>query len=296
MSFKPMLSATLERVEQLRFPVIVSPKLDGIRCIIRNGVAVSRNLKPIRNQHVQLELRAPRLEGLDGELIVGSPTQGLVLNRTQAGIMSVAGQPEFKFHAFDYALDPKAPFTARINHVDTVKHPRLQLVPQLYCKDITKFLELESMYLTQGYEGIMIRDPDGLYKYGRSTLSERHLIKFKRFSDSEGTVEGISQGVTNTNELTRDALGHGTRSLRAEGLVPSGMAGTLHVRDLKTKQLLDVSPGRMTHDERRYYWSNQKELLGKVVNYKWFDYNVMDRPRFATFQSFRVTETTGELV
>ncbi len=42
---KPMLSHTIEDTSKIKFPVLVSQKLDGIRCLIINGVAVSRNSK-----------------------------------------------------------------------------------------------------------------------------------------------------------------------------------------------------------------------------------------------------------
>lgn len=69
---KPMLSATLEDPLRLTWPVLGSPKLDGLRCIIKDGMALSRNLKPFRNKFVQEQL-STLPNGLDGELIVGSP-------------------------------------------------------------------------------------------------------------------------------------------------------------------------------------------------------------------------------
>src|SRR5262245_23328965 len=100
-TFKPMLSATLESPINLQFPVLMSYKLDGLRCIIKDGHAMSRNLKPFRNKYVQKHLGTGRYEGLDGELIVGEPNEGHVLGRTQSGIMSEDGEPDFMFHVFD---------------------------------------------------------------------------------------------------------------------------------------------------------------------------------------------------
>ena len=38
--FKPMLAAKLDDVQSLTvWPIMMSPKLDGIRCIVRDGVA-----------------------------------------------------------------------------------------------------------------------------------------------------------------------------------------------------------------------------------------------------------------
>ena len=89
--FKPMLAATLENATQLRFPLLASAKLDGLRCILMNGVAYSRNLKPFRNAYVQEQLAHISNYDLDGELIVGAPNQGHVLGRTQSGIMTGSG-------------------------------------------------------------------------------------------------------------------------------------------------------------------------------------------------------------
>lgn len=49
----PMLATAVENLDVLKYPVLVSPKLDGIRCLIIDGVAMSRSLKPIPNKHVQ---------------------------------------------------------------------------------------------------------------------------------------------------------------------------------------------------------------------------------------------------
>jgi DNA ligase-1 len=290
MSFKPLLAATLEDLETVKYPVIVSPKLDGLRCIVRNGQALSRNLKPFRNLHVQKLLSAPELEGLDGELIVGSPTEGHVLNRTQSGIMSIVGEPDFKFHVFDNVVDPTKPFQERLDAMRGWEHPLLELVSQTRVYSLDMLKSCESLFLKQGYEGMMLRDPLGPYKYGRSTLRERTLLKFKRFQDAEGIVVDIYEGVNNTNELTRAATGAAQRSHHQENMVKSGQVGTLIVRDLTTDARVNVSPGRMTHDMRQFYWEHPEKLLNAVVKYKFFDYGTLDAPRFATYQAHRDAE------
>jgi len=44
---KPLLAAKLESLDQLRYPVLATPKLDGIRCLLWQGRAMTRKLKPI---------------------------------------------------------------------------------------------------------------------------------------------------------------------------------------------------------------------------------------------------------
>ena len=95
--FKPMLSgkAILSR---LSYPCLVSPKLDGVRAIVINGVVMSRNLKPIPNAYIQKILG--EFEYYDGELIVGDPTDPACYRNTVSGVMSMDGEPKVKFWVF----------------------------------------------------------------------------------------------------------------------------------------------------------------------------------------------------
>jgi len=286
-NFKPMLAATVTDRAKLRFPYLASPKLDGIRCIVRSGKVLSRSLKPIRNKYIAQQLC--RLPDMDGELIVGSPCKGDVFNRTTRGVMTEAGTPDFQLHAFDTLADLLAPFTERLQcipidvyHVNPVPHT---LVCSL--NDLNKY---ETVALEKGYEGVMLRGVYSPYKCGRATATENSLWKLKQFIDGELFVTEVREGVINNNPATKDNLGGTTRSMHKENMEPSNMVGTIVGYDMKTGQHLEVSPGRMTHDQRKYYWVNPKALIDKVVKYKAFGYGSIDVPRFATFQGFRHIE------
>jgi DNA ligase-1 len=285
MTFKPLLAATLEDVEKIIYPVFVSPKLDGLRCIIRGGEALSRNLKPFRNAHVQERL-AGLPDGLDGELIVGSPRDGHVLNRTQSGCMSVEGQPDFKFYVFDNYLSPKG-FGQRLQSLADIYHPMVEFVPHSVAYNPAGLKYFEQQFLDEGYEGLMIRRMDGPYKFGRSTLNEGILVKMKRFRDGEAVVIRIEEGVTNNNEATLDALGRTKRSNHQDNKVGAARVGTIIARCIETGAELQVSPGRMTHVDREFFWAHPSKLLGRTIKYKTFDYGTLDAPRFTTFQAFR---------
>jgi len=63
--FKPMLSGKLDKLlAGVRYPALVSPKLDGVRCVIIDGVAMSRTLKSIPNKFVQECFGIAKLNGL----------------------------------------------------------------------------------------------------------------------------------------------------------------------------------------------------------------------------------------
>jgi len=114
--FRPMLAAKTDG-ENITYPCLVSPKLDGVRAIVRHGQVVSRTLKPIPNTHVQRLFGRAALEGLDGELIIGDPTAEDVYRKTVSGVMSEDGKPEVKFYVFDIVL-PALGYKARWKKVE----------------------------------------------------------------------------------------------------------------------------------------------------------------------------------
>ena len=272
--FKPMLAEKLPDGQMPKFPCYVSPKLDGVRAVVFGGVVYSRKLKPIPNAHVQRMLGALILEGYDGELIVGSPTDPHAFTNTTSGVMSVEGEPKVVFHVFDH-FDKSTTFWNRyrktLNRTEaraaiSRAHRPVQLVPQKLVCSAEELLAAEQDYLDQGYEGAMVRSPDGPYKCGRATVKEGYLLKMKRFLDAEAVVLGFEELMHNQNELQTDALGHAKRSSAKSGKVGSGALGTLLVRDPKTGVEFGIGGG-FTAAERLELWKIRETLCGKLVKY-----------------------------
>lgn len=294
---KPMLSATVVGIEQLdgRYPLLASPKLDGIRALKWQGVVVSRNLKPIPNKYVQ-QLLKDIPNGLDGELIVGDPTSKTCFRDTSSGCMSEDGEPKVVFYIFDIvdkSRENLLTFEYRFDFVkrwyqgigsDLKKH--VKLVPQKIIKNSFELYEYESTMLERGYEGVMLRSPEGIYKFGRSTLKEGHLMKLKRFKDSEAKILAVEELMHNNNEKTKDELGRSKRSTHKENLVSGGTLGSLSVKDIHTGVTFDVGSG-FTQADRDALWKDRTKLKGKVIKYKYFPTGSKDKPRFPVFLGFR---------
>jgi DNA ligase-1 len=284
---KPMLAAQVD-LALLRYPVIASPKLDGVRCLIMDGVAVSRNLKPIPNAFTQRLFGRSELDGLDGELIVGEDSGPGVFRRTTSGVMSEDGEPAVWFHVFDDFRWGGNPFKERFQaarkrakagvKVEVVEHVNLTSEEAL--------LKYEAMTLADGYEGVMLRDPAGVYKQGRSTAKEGGLLKLKRFLDSEAKVLGFTPLMHNLNELTRDALGRAERSSHQAGKKPAALLGSLQVRDVKSGVEFELGTG-FDHETRKVLWVDRDRLKGRIVKYKFQPVGVKDKPRFPVFLGFR---------
>lgn len=286
---KPMLAAATDG-KDLLYPVLVSPKLDGIRCIVQDGVALSRSLKPIPNRYVQNLIGRTSLNGLDGELIVGADRGPGVFARSSSGIMTIEGEPDFRFHVFDDQATPlsdpfKYRFESATKRCKNVKH-RLIPVPHIIIANERALLKHEAIYLAEGYEGIMIRSVNGPYKYGRSTLKEGYLLKLKRFIDSEAVVIGMTQLMHNANEAETNELGYKERSSKKGGKVPLELMGALQVRDLKTKVEFEIGTG-FDLDQRRLLWLHGKKVNGRIAKYKSQPVGVKDKPRFPVFLGWR---------
>jgi len=284
---KPMKAATLDDFKMVKFPIYLSPKLDGFRCLTWEGQPVSKNLKPIPNKFIRNVLsKVPN--GLDGELIVGSPTDVKVFNKTSSGVTTIEGTPNFKLYLFDNFNSPAETFAARFMSLEgLIPHDYLEIVPHTLVHTVEQLMTLESKYVKMGYEGVMLRAPHGHYKMGRSTCNEGLLWKLKRFTDGEAKIIGITAGVRNENPATRNAAGEIERSTHKKNMIETEMVGTILAIDMVTNKHINISPGRMTHDERAHYFKNPHKIIGKYAKYKAFDYGTVNVPRFCTFQGFR---------
>lgn len=290
-----------------RFPVLASPKLDGIRAIVRNGQLVSRSLKLIPNLHTQKLFGRPELEGLDGELIVGDATGrdangDDVMQRTTSGVMRIEGEPDVTFWVFDSVS--AVHFSGRLHNASLIAEgqPRVRTVPHVTISNQEELDCYEAACLGREFEGAMVRAPDGAYKQGRSTAKEGGLIKLKRFEDGEAWVVGFEERMHNGNEATTDELGHTKRSSHKENLVGRGDLGALvchlldpeggRVKVLDSKGMyvnveFNIGTG-FTDAQRADIWARREELDGATVKFKSFTAaGVKVAPRFPVFVGWR---------
>lgn len=296
--FKPLLAVEAPKV--LQFPLYASAKLDGVRAVVKDAVLVSRSLKPIPNGYVQSCLGNTGLEGLDGELTVGPANDKNVMQSTTSGVMSHDGEPDFTFWVFDYWTDPAMPYATRLRRLQLAldteylsRFPRVKLLPQLLVTSQEELDKFEQETLAQGYEGVMLRKVESIYKFGRSTAREGHLLKLKRFADSEAVVIGFEELMHNANEATFDELGYTKRSSHADGKVPMATLGALKVRDCVTGIEFSIGTG-YSAAQRQQLWNAQDTLLGKVTKYKHFEVGVKEAPRFPVWLGFRDPIDIGE--
>ncbi len=281
---KPML-ATDADLEKLRFPLLASAKLDGVRAIVQNGVVLSRSLKEIPNKWVQSKLKG--LEHADGELIVGEPTSKTCYRDTVSHVMSHDKEDfDLRFYAFDHVMCPSDAYHTRRHRLefDVIREPLMYMHDQHVVMCMQSLLDLEEKKLNLGYEGLILRDPNAPYKFGRSTVKEGYLLKLKRFVDDEATVIGFEERMHNGNEATTNELGRTKRSSHAAGKTGRGDLGALVVRYGDVE--FNIGTG-FDDVERTNVWDNRDQYLGRLAKFKYFPVGVKDAPRHPVFLGWR---------
>ena len=133
--FRPMLAPSNdplkyeEYFDELKFPLLVSPKYDGIRAIVKNGQVRSRTFKLIPSLQVQEDFGY--LEHFDGELIEGKHDEN-VYNRTQSHVMSEDKPGDVSYHIFDYTPDEllEFPYHERLKQLKFEIRSRFAVTPE----------------------------------------------------------------------------------------------------------------------------------------------------------------------
>jgi DNA ligase-1 len=284
---KPLLAGNFDP-SKAKFPYIATPKIDGIRFLMVNGVAVSRTFKPIRNTYIQSLLSQYLPDGIDGELTCGDTFQS-----STSAVMTIEGEPKFKVWVFDY-VDPDSeilPFYLRILNIPLNTLPfDYELLSGTTIHSIKEIERYEYICLNRGYEGVMLRDPMGTYKFGRSTVKDNILLKVKRFCDDEAELIAIEEKMSNQNTAEKDAFGRTKRSAALGGMIPTDTTGTLIVRN-KEGQEFGIGSG-LNDLMREEIWNHKEKYIGKLVKYKYFPQGVKDLPRHPVFLGFRDIEDT----
>lgn len=311
--FKPALATDWDPKKQ-KFPVGIMPKIDGVRGLKPESQLLGRSLKKFANLHVANVFAAPCYDGMDGELAAGSETDFDLCRKTSSATGTINGEYIWTWHVFDLCDESvrQLPYRERYDMLSRyieMSHKEgllldVKLVPLIVVSDMEELLEWENTWLDMGYEGVIIRDLNAPYKWGRSTKREGGYLRIKRFTDGEGEIIRIIEGNTNENEAQINELGQTYRTSHQENMVPNGMVGSFDVKVLTVPEGLEnflevgqemrVSAGKLTHEERKYYFEHPNEFIGRISKWKFFAHGMKEKLRIPTHQSFRDSTDMSE--
>lgn len=285
--FEPMLASPRGK---LIFPCYVQPKFDGIRCVVRGGVALTRKLEPIPNNAIREFLSHPQFDGFDGELVDGEHDAD-VYNRTNSTVMSADGDPtNVVFNVFDCFAQPEKSYQMRYAQVmarmtNTYVGP-LETVPTKIAENEDDLQTFAEELFALGYEGAIVRDMNAEYKYGRATEREGSMWKIKRMEDDEMLVIRCEERNHNENEATTSNTGKTKRGHSKAGMKATGMLGVL----------VGINDEKWPGEEIRVGSSNlpkmkiadaNKHFVNKLVTFKHQPAGAKDAPRFPIYKGVR---------
>lgn len=192
---KPMLACKFDSIEKKLFIdtdyYYVQRKYDGHRCIIKNVdgtlIAYTRNGKLIESiDHILSELNIPVGETVDGELY----HHGTPLQTISSWIKK--NQPESKQLVYIvYDVMQNEPYEQRLNwlYENISKNGEsVQIAPTYSTPYKEDIIRSRDEFITQGYEGAMLRHPKSKYEDGKRSDG---LIKVKKFNDDDFLVVDI---------------------------------------------------------------------------------------------------------
>ena len=250
----PMLANKWEeRKKYISEPFFVQPKLDGVRLLVSKDGGISRTGKII-----------PGTEVLGKGLEVGQYVDGEAYdpNLSFEDLTSTfkTDPLKLKFYVFDF-FDLKAEalardkmtFEQRWKYVkEEIYNPHYEYVETFSVKRHKDMEGYHKMFMQQGFEGTMIRDPFSVYEVGQRS---NYLLKYKDFQTEEYEIVGAKTG-------------HGRD---ADAVV--------WVCKTQDGQQFTVRP-EGTIAQREEHYKNYKEYIGKMLTVRFQNLTAQKVPRF----------------
>lgn len=226
---KPMLAKQVDKVTNTKIfdkEWYASRKIDGLRALIymgedgklhtasRGAMDYDASMYEILSNQTLIELFKEN-KGLimDGEAYHhGLSLQQLnSIARTQKTAIDYS---ILQFYWYDI-VDTNSTFDERWAYMNDIKDAynlsfdpekvfkrgelRIQFVPQQLVSGYDNMLKLHNQYVEEGWEGLVIRDPDVVYRPNGRT---NDMIKIKRYSDMEVKVIGYELGLRGSEDMT----------------------------------------------------------------------------------------------
>lgn len=188
---KPMLAVKFADETHLRFPLVASPYIQGVRALSTLGGLIGKTLEPLPNAYLQSQWSCFGVSGLDG-VITGPP--------------QAAGEHPLTYWVFDSYVNPELPFwspgPSRWSEVvrsvvdrhtilgPTPKQPPLAVcrVPQALIDNRRQLQAFEDSMAALGHSGTMVRSLSGGYTFGPTSRHQGHLMLLRPYLQAQGRI------------------------------------------------------------------------------------------------------------
>lgn len=166
---------------------------------------------------------------------------------------------KLRFHCYDI-VDETKPFKERWEFLKSLKLPwntLLTIEEHVEIKNDADINVLHDKWVAEGYEGLVLRDPDQSYKCGGR---DRRMQKVKKFSDLDAVILGISEGLRDEDFVFRMQLDNGI--------------------EFEAKPIGDRAL-------KKWYRENLDSIIGELGTVKYFNITPDGKPNLPVFLRVR---------
>ena len=172
----------------------IEEKFDGVRARWHEGKFFSRSMKPFPvPEAICMEFMMQYGDlPLDGEFSIGRGRFQKTVSVVRNSHSTLLDWSQVEYNVFDYYAEDRA-YEDRIEYLEGIfiNHPMVRITKALgYVKSLEDIHAAHRVMKANGGEGLILRNPEALYKLGRSW----DLLKVKSFLDMEVLVVGHTEG------------------------------------------------------------------------------------------------------
>lgn len=264
-------SKTLEQMKITGRKIVVQPKLDGNRCLIKKSpyktpVMYTRtgDVMPVQLNHIISDIEMNCDDDsefiLDGELFSNkfsfNKLNGLI-KRVTVSQEDIEERKHIKYHLYDVMSDDG--YEIRYEFIQPFSSKNIEIIPSYEItatdENIKEYLE---MFLKDGHEGLMVRVLGLPYDHKRSW----QLVKVKRFEDEEFKLLDVEEDVR------------------------GNFVGSF-VLETKNGVKFNAGCSGQSVEERTIMWNNKSEYIGRIATIEFFGISEYGIPRFPKFKGLR---------
>lgn len=280
-SIKPMLCKVMDRTKtsQTDKQWLGSYKHDGVRCLLflrdgevhtasRGGQDYDIPATYIRQDPYVIQIFKDNPDMiLDGEIY-----RHLWNLQTISGLCRreelVEEHKELVFHCYDI-VDTTLPFKIRAQKLGMLNasrpdDSRIIFVEHRPVKGLDQIMQMHDEAIANGYEGLVVRDPEKEYKPG---ARDNRMMKIKLFTDSEFKIIGLVEGLRDEDMCFLMETEDGTQ--------------------FKAKPIGD-------RQQKEWYRDHLDEIIGKMGTVKYFGMTNSEHP-VPNLPSFRTVRWESDI-
>ena len=289
---RPMLANTFSfedyekkgsRAFKISFPAYVQRKYDGIRCIsyIKNNEVILESRKGIpfenfellKEQLTYLFKKLPKNFYFDGELYTDKldfeVVSGLIrLSKKKANASDLEAINKIEYHIYDFVdldqltmkYEDRYNFLFKFTKDNFNKNTNLCVpVETITVKKLEDVKTYHNKFVQEGYEGLMVRDPNGPYEVNKRS---KYLQKYKEFMEEEFKIVGFHDGSGDEKEaVIWDCI---TKDNKTFAVRPKG-----------------------TFETRKKLYKEANKYIGKLLTVIFQEYSSDNVPRFPVGKAIR---------